>query len=181
VAAPVFQRVAQKVLAYLNVPHDVELPASRQLLLASRKVREGDLEESSPDHLGSALDVADNGPAEQPSATPLKPSPASNDGRVVPAALREKIVAPPATAKADVETTPAPANIPSTGTVVLDVEQGGIVVPSFLGKSVRAAIEIAEDNGLEMEAVGSGIARDQTPAAGAHVAAGSRIVVRFER
>src|SRR5947209_7384774 len=34
VSAPVFQRIAQQVLAYLNVPHDVELPANRQLLLA---------------------------------------------------------------------------------------------------------------------------------------------------
>jgi cell division protein FtsI (penicillin-binding protein 3) len=181
VAAPVFQRVAQKVLAYLNVPHDVELPASRQLLLASRKVNEGDLEESSPDHLGSALDVAENVSPEPPPAMQRKPSPATNDARVVPAALREKIASPPAAARAN-EGTAAPApEVPATGTVVLDVEQGGIVVPSFLGKSVRAAIETAQDSGLELEAVGSGMARDQSPAAGSHVTAGSRIVVRFER
>lgn len=181
VAAPVFQRVAQKVLAYLNVPHDVELPASRQLLLASRKVKEGDLEESSPDHLGSALDVAENVPPEPPPAMQRKPSPATNDARVVPAALREKIASPPAAARENEGTTSPAPELPATGTVVLDVEQGGIVVPSFLGKSVRAAIETAQDSSLELEAVGSGMARDQSPAAGSHVAAGSRIVVHFAR
>src|SRR6202795_4614623 len=39
VSAPVFQRVAQQVLEYLHTPHDVELPRSRQMLLASRKVK----------------------------------------------------------------------------------------------------------------------------------------------
>src|SRR5207302_10090200 len=60
ISAPVFQRVAQQVLEYLHAPHDVELPPSRQVLLAANKVKEDDLEESSPDHLGSVLEVADN-------------------------------------------------------------------------------------------------------------------------
>jgi cell division protein FtsI/penicillin-binding protein 2 len=180
VAAPVFQRVAQKVLAYLNVPHDVELPASRQLLLASRKVKQEDLEESSPDHLGSGLEVAESNSPEPLPALPLKPSASPAEAHIVPAASREKVAVPPEPAKAGSEAVPS-SPIPSQGTVVVDVEQGGIVVPSFLGKSVRAAIETAEDSGLELEAVGSGMARDQSPAPGSHVAAGSRIVVRFER
>jgi beta-lactam-binding protein with PASTA domain len=69
----------------------------------------------------------------------------------------------------------------SNGTVVLDVEEGGIAVPSFLGKSVRGAIEAAEDNGLELEAIGSGIAHEQSPQPGTHVATGAKIVVRFDR
>ena len=70
---------------------------------------------------------------------------------------------------------------PSSGTVVLDVEQGGIVVPSFAGKSVRGAIELAQDSGLDLDAVGSGLARDQSPAAGSHVASGARVRVTFGR
>jgi cell division protein FtsI (penicillin-binding protein 3) len=65
--------------------------------------------------------------------------------------------------------------------VVLDVEQGGIEVPSFIGKSVRGALEAAQDSGLELNPVGSGIAREQSPAPGAHVSAGSRVVVKFGR
>jgi cell division protein FtsI (penicillin-binding protein 3) len=71
--------------------------------------------------------------------------------------------------------------LPTTGTVVLDVEQGGIEVPSFVGKTVRGAVESAQDIGLELEAVGSGVARQQTPAAGTHVAAGARVTVQFGR
>ena len=70
---------------------------------------------------------------------------------------------------------------PIRGTVVLDVEQGGIEVPNFLGKSVRDAIEFAQENQLELSPLGSGIAREQSPAAGSHVPAGTRIVVKFER
>jgi beta-lactam-binding protein with PASTA domain len=71
--------------------------------------------------------------------------------------------------------------LPSSGTVVLDVEQGGILVPSFLGKSVRAAIEMAQENGLDLDAVGDGLAREQNPPAGSHVASGSSITVKFGR
>ena len=72
-------------------------------------------------------------------------------------------------------------NLSADGTVVLDVEPGGIEVPSFVGKTVRGAVEAAQDAGLELEAVGSGLARQQSPAAGAHVAAGSRVTVQFGR
>jgi cell division protein FtsI (penicillin-binding protein 3) len=64
---------------------------------------------------------------------------------------------------------------------VLDAEQGGIVVPSFAGKSVRGAIELAQDSSLDLDAVGSGLAQDQVPAAGSHVATGSRVTVKFGR
>ena len=59
------------------------------------------------------------------------------------------------------DTATAQPKLPATGTVVLDVEQGGIEVPSFVGKTVRGAVEAAQDAGLELEAVGSGVARQQ--------------------
>jgi len=65
--------------------------------------------------------------------------------------------------------------------VILDVEQGGVEVPSLVGKTVRAAIEAAQDSGLELDVVGSGLGREQSPPAGSRVAAGSRIVVHFAR
>jgi len=183
VSAPVFQRIAQQVLAYLNIPHDVALPANRQLLMASRKVKAEDLEESSPDHLGSALEVADSNPPEpQVPAGSLKPSPARAEERVEPAALREPVDALilPNLPPKPVAAAPS-AQLPYAGTVVLEVEQGGIVVPSFIGKSIRAAIEAAQDSGLELDAVGSGVAHYQSPPAGSHVSAGTKVIVRFER
>jgi cell division protein FtsI (penicillin-binding protein 3) len=189
VSAPVFQRVTQQALEYLHVPHDVELPPSRQILLARRNAREGDLDESSPDHLGSALEIADASPV--PSA-PATSKSATIAQQVVPAAMtqpgapslslrpleRQDGDVPPSSSSALADNSqPKPAQ----GTVVLDVEEGGIAVPSFLGKSVRAAVEAAQDAGLDLEAVGSGVAKEQSPEPGAKVAAGSRVVVRFGR
>ena len=89
---------------------------------------------------------------------------------------------PPSTAPAALPPTNAGAQAkPSSGTVVLDVEEGGIEVPSFLGKNLRGALEIAQDAGLELDALGSGVARDQVPLPGAHVASGARVVVHFGR
>jgi cell division protein FtsI (penicillin-binding protein 3) len=193
VSAPVFQRVAQQVLEYLHTPHDVELPRSRQMLLASHQVKTQELAEGSPDHLGEALDVAE-APATSPIPAPARvvanATPQTSGGVVVPAGLRQsEPVAPSST-----ESKPSPAagssqsavavasdRLPSSGTVVLDAEQGGIVVPSFVGKSVRGAIELAEDSGLDLDAVGSGLAREQAPAPGSHVATGARVTVKFSR
>ena len=89
-------------------------------------------------------------------------------------------MAPPAVTR-PAEPAPDPAPTTAGGTVVLDVEEGGIAVPSFLGKTVRAAIEAAQDSGLALDAIGSGLGREQTPPAGARVAAGSRVIVQFGR
>ncbi len=183
VAAPVFQRITQQVLEYLHVPHDLSLPPNRQVWLAQNRVKDSDLDESSPDHLGSALEIADTGSAE-PMSPPANPAmkPSAAQGPVVAVALREKeIPRAPATAAPAASNVADPTAPPAGGTVVLDVEQGGIEVPSFLGKSVRSALEAAQDSGLELNPVGSGIARQQSPAPGTHVTAGSRVVVKFGR
>jgi cell division protein FtsI (penicillin-binding protein 3) len=189
VAAPVFHRVAQEVLEYLHTPHDTEIPA-KKTLLARAKASDKDLEEGSPDHPGDGIDeiqpaadtLADSKPQQN-----FKPSPVSGltaSGTVVAAAMRQTETLAPALSTAR-STSPSPASSPvpnpTTGTVVVDVEQGGIVVPSFLGKSVRSSIEMAQDSGLELDVVGSGKALDQSPAPGSHVASGSRITVKFGR
>jgi cell division protein FtsI (penicillin-binding protein 3) len=195
VSAPVFRRVAQQVLEYLHTPHDLPLAPNHQLLLASRvRDRDKDFEEGTPDHPGEPLDTAEvNGDASPPAtekdrvARALLPATASGEGNVVQAALRQaESTSVPATrpgqapaTKSDAPT--APPKLPATGTVVLDVEQGGIEVPLFIGKTVRGAVEAAQDAGLELEAVGSGVARQQSPPAGTHVAAGAHVTVQFGR
>jgi len=189
VAAPVFQTVTQQVMEYLHVPHDVELSPNRQVLLAARQVKEEDLAEISPDHLGATLEVAESNPPEPPpvqsstnSAETRRPSAAAAE-KIIPASRVQREVTPSAASPRDINQSAmtAESQLPSTGTVILEVEQGGMAVPSFLGKTVRGAIEAAEESGLELDAVGSGIAHDQSPSPGSHVAAGSRVVVRFER
>jgi cell division protein FtsI (penicillin-binding protein 3) len=202
VSAPVFTRITQQVLEYLHTPHDLEIAPSRQVLLAQAKASEKDLDEGSPDHPGDAIEVADAPEVVTPPSiargepgvsTRLDPSTAlrtgSRDTRssainhvITPAALREQVTTPSrAPSMASASSVGSGSMLPSSGTVVLDVEQGGIAVPSFLGKSVRFAIEIAEANGLDLEIVGSGIAQDQSPVAGAHVSSGAKITVRFGR
>jgi len=181
VSAPVFQRIMQQALEYQHVPHDVELSPSRQVLLARRKASDANLEESSPDHLGAPLDVAEagepsNAPATKPAAIAAQVKPASLT-RKEPAAMASAAPSAPSSEPDDSPT----QKLPASGTVVLDVEEGGIAVPSFLGKSVRAAVEAAQDVGLDLDAIGSGVAREQAPLPGSHVAAGSRVTVRFGR
>jgi cell division protein FtsI (penicillin-binding protein 3) len=62
--------------------------------------------------------------------------------------------------------------------VVLDVDSG-VIVPSFLGKPLRSAVESAQQSGLEINAIGSGVARQQWPAPGSHLPSGQKITVRF--
>ena len=194
ISAPVFKRISQQVLEYLHVPHDLPLAPQHQLLLAQSKTKEKDLEEGTPDHPGETLETAEvNGEAAKPSgatnvARELLPANAGGDGQVVQAVVREPLAptgssiaeAPPKSSTAE-SAAPVPTKLPSSGTVVLDVEQGGIEVPSFVGKTVRGAVEAAQDLGLELDAVGSGVARQQTPPAGTHVAAGARVTVQFGR
>jgi cell division protein FtsI (penicillin-binding protein 3) len=56
-----------------------------------------------------------------------------------------------------------------------------VAVPSFQGAGLRAAIERADAIGLRLKPVGSGLAREQVPAAGTMVPSGTEIVVRFTR
>lgn len=184
VSAPVFHRITQQVLEYLHVPHDLPLAPKHQLLLAQSKIKDTDLADDTPDHPGEPLETAEvnenaNEAAKPNGARPLLPATTGNGASVVQAAMRESVAPVPQTRQGKIaEVQP---KLPTNGTVVLDVEQGGIEVPSFVGKTFRSAVEAAEDAGIELEAVGSGIAREQTPAAGTHVPAGARVTVQFGR
>jgi len=196
ISAPVFTRIAQQVLEYLHTPHDLEIPANRQVLLAHAKSDDKDLEEGSPDHPGEKIDIADaSAPSEvvpserssiggssTASSINKQGSTVTQAGAIVPASMRAS------EPRSQASSASAPASVsqqavepPATGTVVLDVEQGGIVVPSFAGKSVRSAIELAETSGLDLEVVGNGLGQTQLPPAGSHVATGTRITVTFGR
>ncbi len=95
------------------------------------------------------------------SATPRDAAP------VPSAALRAPAVAPQEQTRAN-------------GSVV--VEAGDRVsVPSFTGSALRTVVETATGLGLRVEPVGSGVAREQAPAAGTMVPLNTEVVVRFTR
>ncbi len=68
----------------------------------------------------------------------------------------------------------------SNGAVVIDAGKR-VPVPDFSGAGLRGVVERAGTAGLRVETVGSGLAREQAPAAGTMVPSGTEIVVRFAR
>jgi cell division protein FtsI (penicillin-binding protein 3) len=138
VAAPVFKRIAEQVLPYLDVPRDA--PLSPKLIEAAYKrgeaANDADLEDFSPVDFTAQPD----------------PAVAQND------------------LKAE---NPQPSI-----TVALD-EGGDILVPDFLGKTMRDVTETCLRLGLEPVLVGSGLGVEEAPASGARVRRGAKITVRF--
>ena len=184
ICAPVFRRIAQQVLPYLNVPHDLDLKpddARRKLLMA--KARDADMEEGSPDRLGDWLSSEDSVQAQLRQPDPVAPRMETKpleEASVKPASL--KLAAKPAHTPEPLPMEPPRAEVPTPahGTVVLDVGNS-VEVPSFVGRPVRSVIEMAQQQGLEVDVAGSGVARDQSPAAGTRVSTGSHVTVRFGR
>jgi Cell division protein FtsI/penicillin-binding protein 2 len=75
----------------------------------------------------------------------------------------------------------APPVQPKSGNGVTVDASKRVAVPSFEGIGLRAAVERADAIGLRVKPVGSGLAREQVPAAGTMVPSGTEIVVRFTR
>ena len=182
VSAPVFKRIAMQVLEYLHVPHDLDVKnPQRQTLLASK---DGDLTDESSDHLGAPLQD-DTAPASNTQATTGAAKPVKGTDPASAAVVKSLDTKPPASSGTEIAQASAPPQPPTSagqssanGTVVLDVDSG-VVVPSFLGKPLRSAVETAQQSGLEINAIGSGVAREQWPAAGSHLPSGQHITVRF--
>jgi len=176
VCAPVFKRIAQQVLEYLHVPHDLDVKnPQRQMLLASAK--DNDVDEAS-EHLGAPLQDEASEANTPASSAEAHPGAAIAETKTAqsPAGGAEhsgQMPAGPAAASS------APAGQASSeGAVVLAMDSG-MVAPSFLGKPVRSAVEAAQQSGVEINVVGSGVAREQWPAPGSRLTAGESITVRF--
>ena len=178
VAAPVWARVMQQTLAYLNVPHDAEVKNTPQRRMLLAQVKDTELDESSPDRLGSGPEMPEETAAIAEKPMPAKsPSPeVAATARMLNAALRTPGQPPPAAPLS----APAGAPLPTSGTVVMDTD-AGVIVPSLLGKGVRNALEIAQEAGIELDIVGNGVAREQMPPPGSRIPAGRHVAVRFSR
>jgi len=177
VSAPVFKRIAEQVLEYMHVPHDADV--KRQTLVASAK--DEDAADESSDRLGAGLQVteadgttSEKAPASQSATIPGPPKPDASGTPAPPAQSPGTDLAQATTP----QPTPAEQAAAGKGTVVLDVDSE-VVVPSFLGKPLRVAVETAQQSGLEINAIGSGVAREQWPSPGSHLPSGQRITVRF--
>jgi cell division protein FtsI (penicillin-binding protein 3) len=180
VSAPVFKRIAEQVLEYLHVTHDIE-PKNQQRLTLLASAKNEELAEEGSDHLGAPVLAADEPVASgSTNSNPAPPAPAQQPISLVTEAAAKTPPPPDAgnTATDSASAIPTLPPSPANGTVVLNVDSG-VVVPSFMGKSLRAAVEEAQQSGLEINVMGSGIARQQSPPPGSHLLAGQKITVRF--
>ena len=154
VAAPVFKRVAEQVLAYLDVPRDV--PVNAKLVQAAYKENEAD---------GGSLEDFSSADF---SAQPEEVTAAPTTGTTAMAASRGGV-----STKNGKEPVPAPI-----ATLSVD-DSGDIAVPDFTGRTMRDVTDQCLRLGLNPVLVGSSLATGQSPAAGAKVKHGAKITVEF--
>ncbi|HEY6387227.1 MAG TPA: penicillin-binding protein [Candidatus Acidoferrum sp.] len=145
VAAPVFKRIAEQVLAYLDVPRDV--PLNPKLIQTAY------MKQASED-LSALEDFSSVDFSGQPDPPPAASETIKRNGR---------------------------GHMDGNKAVLtVAVDQGGdIEVPDFSGKTMRDVADIALRLGLEPVLVGSNLATEQSPAAGAKVRRGAKITVQF--
>lgn len=186
-SAPVFAEVAQQVLEYLGVQHDIDL---RPADLASKRdapIKEDDAP-AQEQNIQALYDAANDLPSDDPLRAP--PTPAVNATAPAPAVTTQAANSP-TPPKTGASNQPSPNTLsqsqpppskssPPAATVVI-ADAGQLRVPSLIGLPIREIIEQAGSAGLEVKITGDGIAREQAPAPGTMVPAGTKIVVRCER
>ena len=71
-------------------------------------------------------------------------------------------------------------NLPKSPEVLMSADEGGdIAVPDFSGKTMRDVTEACMRLGLDPVLIGTNVAIQQTPAAGAKVRRGTKVTVEF--
>jgi len=192
VSAPVFAEVAQEVLEYLGVPHDIDVRPETAATTKQQPATEDD--SATPDDDIQALYQAAN---DLPGDDPLRAAPAAPSSaapRSAPSSFVSPMQAstPAAGSKVNPSSGPSPSSLPHSSAppgvgpqpsahAVVIAEANQLRVPSLVGLSVREVIEQAGIAGLQVEIAGDGIAREQAPATGTMVRAGTKIVVRCTR
>ncbi len=197
-SAPVFQQVAQQVLEYLGVQHDIDIQPRN-----TPADKTPQIEDNPADHIGdldalfaSVNDLPADDPLRNPVQTPQPDTVARSETEAPPKAevAADTPRSEPSTViEAGVEpAAPEPRSAPQpqsetsagfagpTGSVVVNAGKR-VTVPDFVGKTVRGVIEAAASTGLDVHTLGSGVARQQAPAPGTPVPAGTSVVVRFTR
>jgi len=181
-SAPVFHDLAQQILEYLGVPHDQDLKP--QPIPKNETAKEESAPQEHAEDLASLFAEVNNLPADDPlraaglatdhEQSLSEPETAPNIGSVTAPVSAEKPIAPAAPAASA-----QPTQKRQNESVAVAKER--VAVPSFAGKSLRQVVVEASSLGLGVQIVGSGTARDQAPAAGTMVPAGTEIVVRFSQ
>jgi cell division protein FtsI (penicillin-binding protein 3) len=185
VAAPVFAEVAQQILEYLGVPHDIDLRPANSAARKEPPVMDEDSASEEQD-IQALYDAANDLPSDDPLRAPIT-APAETGAPAASAPAGSAGSPNSATPSGGASSLPGQPAAQQTqavspaATKVIVNEGSQLRVPSLLGLSVRQVIEEAGQAGLEVEITGSGTAREQAPAPGTMVPAGTTIVVRCRR
>jgi cell division protein FtsI (penicillin-binding protein 3) len=200
VSAPVFATVAQQVLEYLGVPHDQPLKTKKEMQVAQKEASDDAPSESAAD-LTAMFDDVNSLPADDPlrgaanvksdvagsgekPLTGVSKTAGKTDAKLVPPKDAPGLRTDPGGVDVALED-PLPVPKPvhaAKGKDAVVVNAGlRVPVPSFEGAALRGVVEKADAVGLRVQAVGSGLAREQVPVAGTMVPAGTEVVVRFTR
>ena len=206
-SAPVFREIAQQVLEYLGVPHDQPLKTPKELAAAHAPQPDEDAPSENIADLNAMYDQINALPADDPLRKATSAGRASGAGEAQSASAGADVQSPPAKSRvfamlprkvlaafsAEKDAGDGSAIAPlhaappaqavaarSDGAVVVDAGKK-VSVPSFSGNALRDVVQSAANLGLRVQPLGSGLARDQAPAAGTMVPAGTEVVVRFAR
>jgi cell division protein FtsI (penicillin-binding protein 3) len=189
VSAPVFAEVAQQVLEYLEVAHDIDVRLPKQAK-AAKPVTEDDAGENTA-NIDALYAAANDLPSDDPlragssqpdtpgqaAAQPPNPVPNGNaETNAKPGGAAGTSLAPPQPAPQQAK----PQGLQATAAVTVGVGRR-LQVPSLIGLPVRKVVELAAAAGLEVQISGNGTVREQAPAPGTMVAPGTQIVVRCGR
>lgn len=185
VSAPVFSEVAQQVLEYLGVPHDVDVHAAKAAGKATPKAEKAmqeDDADADQNQVNALFAAVNDLPADDPLRQPATPTQIPVPSTSVPAGTDEQ--ANPDATDASGLSRPekdAATSLPKQATRVTISDGKLLSVPSLIGLPVRKVIELTEAAGLTVQINGNGTVREQAPAAGTLVPTGTKIVVRCGR
>jgi cell division protein FtsI (penicillin-binding protein 3) len=176
VSAPIFAEVAQQVLEYLGVPHDIDVQHPRP---PAKNEKPADLAEddSSADQndVNTLFAAVNDLPSDDPLRVAAQSAPAPGAS---PAGTNESPAAPEVAAFSPATT----SNQKSAAPQVLTIDEGNkLTVPTLTGLPMRKVVEAVATAGLDVEIVGSGTARTQAPSSGTKVPPGTKIVVHCGR
>jgi cell division protein FtsI (penicillin-binding protein 3) len=197
VAAPVFADVAQQVLEYLGVPHDIDLrPAATDTKEAKNQSPAPEDDSGSQDQDIQALyDAANDLPSDDPQSAAARQSASQAGSRAASTAAANTAASTQSATSAASTKSAGPASQSASAAPASSAEPSGdadqsatkriqlpdakqLRVPSLIGLPVRQVIEQSSAAGFEVEITGRGIAREQAPAAGTMVAPATKLVVR---
>jgi cell division protein FtsI (penicillin-binding protein 3) len=181
VSAPVFAEVAQQVLEYLGVPHDVEVQQPRTPAKKDQKVELAEDDSGAAQDNVNALFAAVNDlPADDPLRAPL-PQATTQQSAAIPAAdAKQESTAMDDAASPTPSQTAARSETKTPSQVTIN-DGKKLAVPTLIGLPMRKVIETASAIGLDVQIIGNGTAREQAPAPGTQVPVGTKIVVHCGR